>query len=297
MPITSFVNYLLIEKKYSKHTVTAYQKDVETFQQFCINEFETKDLTTVVYNQIRNWIIVLVEEEKNANKTVNRKIASLKAFYKFLLKTQQIKVNPLQKHKSLKEAKKVQIPFSEKEMEEVLALLENTNDFETYRNKVIVEMLYATGMRRAELINITLKDIDFVNQTIKVLGKRNKERYVPMLPSLAKSIKEYIEKRSVLATNTSNLFITKKGKKIYDTLVYRIINMYFSNVSTKVKRSPHIIRHSFATHLLNKGADLNSVKELLGHSSLASTQVYTHNSLGELKKIYNKAHPRSDKNS
>jgi len=169
-------------------------------------------------------------------------------------------------------------------------------DFETVRNKVIVELFYSTGIRRSELINIKITDIDFVNDTVKVLGKRNKERYIPLLKSVKESLKKYIIFREELTKEKAYLFLTKKGEKIYDTLVYRIINNYFSCVSSKVKKSPHIIRHSFATHLLDEGADLNSVKELLGHSSLASTQVYTHSSLGKLKEVYNQAHPRSKKN-
>jgi integrase/recombinase XerC len=161
---------------------------------------------------------------------------------------------------------------------------------------VIAELLYSTGMRRAELINLKLSDIDYNNELVKVLGKRNKERYIPLLKSVQESLFKYANYRKEIKTNQSYLFLTKKGKKIYDTLVYRIINNYFSSVSSKVKKSPHVIRHSFATHLLNEGADLNSVKELLGHSSLASTQVYTHSSLGKLKEVYNKAHPRSQKN-
>ena len=157
-------------------------------------------------------------------------------------------------------------------------------------------MFYATGMRRSELINLKISAIDFVNETVKVLGKRNKERYIPLIKPTLKSLNEYIEFRDKIQTNESFLLLTKKGKKIYDTLVYRIINNYFSRVSSKIKKSPHIIRHSFATHLLNGGADLNSVKELLGHSSLASTQIYTHSSLGKLKEVYNQAHPRSKKN-
>jgi integrase/recombinase XerC len=200
------------------------------------------------------------------------------------------------KHKALKISKKIQIPFSEKEIKEVLNLVEDSFDFELVRNKLIVELFYSTGMRRAELVNIKLTDIDLVNETVKVLGKRNKERYIPLIKSVQISLKKYIEIRTEIVNNEPYLFITKQGKKLYDILVYRIINNYFSCVSSKEKKSPHILRHSFATHLLNEGADLNSVKELLGHSSLASTQVYTHSSLGKLKEIYNQAHPRSDKN-
>ncbi|WP_233901522.1 tyrosine-type recombinase/integrase, partial [Tenacibaculum piscium] len=180
------------------------------------------------------------------------------------------------------------------EIEAVIALLNNADDFEAVRNKLIVELLYSTGMRRIELININEKDIDFSKKAIKVLGKRNKERYVMLLPSVIKTLYLYLDvKKEYQLEGVDALLITKKGRKVYETLVYRIINMYFSRVSTKAKKSPHILRHAFATDLLNNGASLNSVKELLGHSSLASTQVYTHNSLEQIKKVYNKAHPRA----
>ena len=294
MPINSFLNYLSLEKKYSQHTVTAYRNDLNSFQQFCVNEFEDENIVGVNYQQIRNWIVVLVNAGIS-NRTINRKTSSLKSFYKFLQKTKQIEVSPLAKHQALKVAKRVQVPFSENEMEKVLSMDDEMNDFESVRNKLIVELLYSTGMRRSELINLKIADIDFSNQVVKVLGKRNKERYIPLLKSVLNSLREYNGLRANIKTNQSYLLLTKKGKKIYDTLVYRIINNYFSGVSSKVKKSPHVIRHSFATHLLNEGADLNSVKELLGHSSLASTQVYTHSSLGKLKEVYNQAHPRSNK--
>ncbi|WP_298264540.1 tyrosine-type recombinase/integrase [uncultured Lutibacter sp.] len=294
MPITSFLKYLSLEKKYSEHTVTAYKNDLCTFQQFCEKEFHSSNITSVNYAQIRSWIVSLVELNIS-NRTINRKISSLKSFYKFLLKTSQIKVNPLQKHQALKVAKQVQVPFSKKEISDVINFDVGVVDFETVRNKVIVELFYSTGIRRSELTNIKITDIDFVNDTVKVLGKRNKERYIPLLKSVKESLKKYIILREELTKKEAYLFLTKKSKKIYDTLVYRIINNYFSCVSSKVKKSPHIIRHSFATHLLDEGADLNSVKELLGHSSLASTQVYTHSSLGKLKEVYNQAHPRSKK--
>lgn len=294
MPIHSFLNYLALEKKYSSHTTTAYLNDLNSFQKFCTNEFENQSIVEVNYAQIRSWIVSLVNTNIS-NRTINRKISSLKSFYKFLQKTKEIELNPLAKHKALKVPKQVQVPFSEKEIINVINLLDEKVDFESLRNKLIVELFYSTGMRRSELINLKITDLDFPNETVKVLGKRNKERYIPLLKSVQKSLIKYIEVRGEINTNASYLFLTKKGKKIYDTLVYRVINNYFSSVSSKVKKSPHIIRHSFATHLLNEGADLNSVKELLGHSSLASTQVYTHSSLGKLKEIYNQAHPRSKK--
>jgi len=295
MPINSFLNYLTLEKKYSKHTTTAYLNDLNSFQIFCNNEYEYQIISEVNYQQIRSWIVSLVEV-KISNRSINRKVSSLKSFYKFLQKIKEIKKNPLAKHKALKVPKKIQVPFSEKEIIGVLNLLEETQDFESLRNKLMVELFYSTGIRRSELIHIKIEDIDFANETVKVLGKRNKERYIPLIKSVQKTLLEYINFRKEINTNQSYLFITKKGKILYDTLVYRVINNYFSSVSSKVKKSPHIIRHSFATHLLNEGADLNSVKELLGHSSLASTQVYTHSSLGKLKEVYNQAHPRSQKN-
>lgn len=294
MPIRSFLEYLEFEKKYSIHTITAYKKDLETFQFFCKSEYKT-ELLDINYALVRSWIVNLVDSGIS-NRTINRKVSSLKSFYKYLQKTNQIQVNPLAKHKALKTQKQVQVPFSEKEIRLVLEGVIVENNFESIRDKLLVELLYTTGMRRSELINIKLVDLDFVNETVKVLGKRNKERYIPLLKSIKETIEKYNTFRSDIKTNQPYLLLTKKGEKLYDTLVYRIINNYFSTVSSKVKKSPHVLRHSFATHLLNKGADLNSVKELLGHSSLASTQVYTHSSLGKLKEVYNQAHPRSKKN-
>jgi integrase/recombinase XerC len=238
--------------------------------------------------------VSLVNKEIS-NITINRKISSLNSYYKFLLKTETITVNPLARHKALKVSKKVQIPFSEKEITQVLETLQFPEGFEGTRDRVIIELFYATGVRRSELINLKVVDVDFSNGTLKVLGKRQKERYIPLLNSTQDAILEYLEKRKQHTTVIDNdyLFLTQKGVKIYETLVYRIINKYFSIASTKLKRSPHVLRHSFATHLLNKGADLNAVKELLGHSSLAATQIYTHSSIAELKKSYANAHPRN----
>ncbi len=295
MPIKHFIEYLSFEKKYSPHTIRAYNDDLNSFQTFCKITFDNEKLTDINYSQIRSWIVKMVNENIS-NRTVNRKISSLKSFYKFLVKTKQIKESPLLRHQALKISKRVQVPFSEKEINEVIDNLNEFDDFESVRNKLIVELLYSTGMRRAELMEIKQSSINFTNSTLKVLGKRNKERYIPLLNSVQQTLKTYLHLRKEIKSTSENLLITIKGNKIYPTLVYRIINDYFSAVSSKVKKSPHVIRHSFATHLLNEGADLNSVKELLGHSSLASTQIYTHSSLNELKKVYNQAHPRSVKN-
>ena len=292
--INSFLDYLLLEKKYSVNTITAYKNDLISFRDFLLLEYNQDNLLEVHYPQIRNWIVSLVDADIS-NRTINRKVSSLKSFYKYLQKSEQIVINPLNKHKALKIAKKVQIPFTAKEINSVIENIGQENSFTSIRNKLIVELFYSTGIRRTELINIKENNISFSNGTIKVLGKRNKERFVPLLKSVSVTLKSYLEIKKKYTQNLEELFITENGNKIYETLVYRIINSYFSQVSSKVKKSPHILRHSFATHLLNEGANLNSVKELLGHSSLASTQVYTHNSLDALKKVYNQAHPRSIK--
>jgi integrase/recombinase XerC len=292
----SFADYLFLEKKYSKHTVNAYITDLNSFHDFIKEEFEQENLAEVSYPLIRSWIILL-SEKKAENVTINRKISSLKAFYKFLLKSKQIEVSPLFKHKALKTPKKIQIPFSEKELDLAINQIKYPEGFDGIRDKLIIDLFYTTGIRRAELINLKVSNVDTQNATIKVLGKRNKERIIPLLPVIINEITEYLQQRNSLKTiiDTEIFFLMLKGVKLNETFVYRIINDYFSAVSEKVKKSPHILRHTFATHLLNNGADINSVKELLGHSSLASTQVYTHNSLADLKKVYKNAHPRNNK--
>ena len=290
----AFQEYLQLEKNYSLHTITAYGNDLLFFQEFLKNNFDQELLENVNYSMIRSWIVSMVDTGIS-NSSVNRKIASLKAFYKFLLKTKQIESSPLLKHKSLKTPKKLQIPFSENELDRVLNNLKFPEGYEGIRDKLIIDLFYTTGVRRAELINLKMQNVDLHSGTLKVLGKRNKERIVPIIPILASQIKLYLSERSHLESikDADYFFLLLKGVKLNDSFVYRLINHYFSHVSEKVKKSPHILRHTFATHLLNNGADLNSVKELLGHASLASTQVYTHSSLSELKKIYGQAHPRN----
>ena len=290
----AFISYLKLEKNYSDHTITAYGNDLGEFAGFCKDRYDMANIDGAVYPIIRNWIVFLSSNEIS-NRTINRKISSLRAYYKFLLKVGELSISPLAKHKALKTEKKVEVPFSEQEMEMILNEMPFEEDFEGLRDKLIIELLYTTGIRRAELINLKLKDVDLSKNTIKVLGKRNKERILPLLPSTVDYINRYMVFRTEVnrRADAEHLLLTKEGLKIYETLVYRTINKYFSLVSPKVKKSPHILRHTFATHLLNRGADLNSVKELLGHASLASTQVYTHNSIAELKKVHQKAHPRS----
>ncbi|WP_337968846.1 tyrosine-type recombinase/integrase [uncultured Flavobacterium sp.] len=290
----AFREYLQLEKKYSVHTVNAYLNDILFFETFNKTHFEQENIEQVNYSQIRSWVVSLVDEDIS-NVSVNRKMASLKAFYKFLLKTKQIEVSPMLKHKALKTPKIIQIPFSEKELTDLMREIDNPSGFEEVRDKLIIDLFYTTGMRRAELIHLMKNNVDLSSNVVKVLGKRNKERIIPILPIIIEQFGLYLKERSQLEkiVDDDYFFISRKGLKLSESFVYRLINSYFSRVSEKVKKSPHVLRHTFATHLLNNGADLNSVKELLGHSSLASTQVYTHNSLAELKKVYTDAHPRN----
>lgn len=290
----AYADYLLKEKNYSLLTLRAYTDDVVAFENFIKSQDEEVLLEEVNYSHIRSWVVHLVENNI-ANKSVNRKISSLKSFYRFLLRSKQIAINPLQQHKSLKTEKKIQVPFSEKELQDVMTDIDYPEDFEGIRNRLIIELFYTTGIRRAELIGLRLGSYDSGNNALKVLGKRNKERILPVLECTAQLIRRYlIERRTLPAiADADMLILNSRGNKVSESFVYRLINSYFSVVSGKVKKSPHVLRHTFATHLLNNGADLNSVKELLGHASLSSTQIYTHSSLAELKKVYGDAHPRS----
>lgn len=293
---SKFIDYLKHEKNYSKHTLIAYKKDLDDFNQFCFLEYDQESIDKVPYSLIRSWIVYLVDLGIS-NRSINRKIASLKAYFKFLLQIRELEFSPLNKHRALKVSQKVAMPFSVEEMQKMLREIPFEDDFEGIRDKLIIELLYATGIRRDELINLKVKNIQFTPDNIKVLGKRNKERIIPLIPKVSLLIKEYFKYRDKLdvIADKEYLFLLKSGYKIYDSLVYRIINYYFSIVTSKEKKSPHILRHTFATHLLNQGADLNAVKELLGHASLSSTQVYTHNSISALKKAHKAAHPRSKK--
>jgi integrase/recombinase XerC len=292
--LAAFHDYLLLQKKYSVHTVKAYLSDIQEFELFNKVHFEQDAIDFVAYPQIRSWIVALVDQSI-ANATINRKISSLKSYFKFLLRIKQIEQSPLLKHKALKSPTKIQIPFSEKEVDLVLNQLVYPEGYEGLRDKLIIDIFYTTGIRRAELIGLKIQSFDIQSETMKVVGKRNKERIIPLLPIVIDQFEAYLRQRNQLLhiSDKDEFFLTQKGVKLNNTFVYRLINNYFSGISEKVKKSPHILRHTFATHLLNNGADLNSVKELLGHASLASTQVYTHNSLSELKKVYIKSHPRN----
>ncbi|NJW51756.1 tyrosine-type recombinase/integrase [Salinimicrobium oceani] len=290
-----FYQYLELEKQNSAHTIAAYKADLESFSYFLVTCYGQHDLKEVNYQQVRTWIVHLVEQGLS-NNSINRKVSSLKAYYRFLQKSKQLVVSPLAKHKALKTSRNLQVPFSENEVDEALLQIPAA-DFEGIRNKLMVELFYTTGIRRSELIGIKLGDLDISAGMLKVKGKGNKERFIPLLPVINDTLKDYLQEREVVENEKSqgHLFLTAAGVKMYDSLVYRAINNYFRGISSKLKKSPHILRHSFATHLLNQGAHLNAVKELLGHSSLAATQVYTHNSMAELNKVYRSAHPRNNK--
>jgi len=294
LALSSFIDYLSLERKYSKHTVTAYSRDIESFFDFLENRYGEMPEREISYPLIRSWIVKLADEGVG-NRSVNRKVSSLKAYFKFLQKIEVIEQSPLAKHKSLKVKKEIQVPFSGDEIDAVLNELSAASDFPSSRDLAMVALFYATGMRRSELINLQLDDVNLAQKTLKVLGKRNKERIIPLIDWLVDVLKTYINQRNQnFGSDTGgSLLLTNKGENLYDTFVYRTINRYFSEVSQKTKTSPHMLRHTFATHLLNNGADLNAVKELLGHASLASTQVYTHTSMAELSKVYHNAHPRN----
>ncbi len=295
MAIDQFLDYLESEKKYSAHTVAAYRRDLRNFDEAMRSEFEMEDLGAVHYSMIRKWIVNLAEEGMS-NRTINRKISALKSFYKFLQKTKQIKRSPLANHIPLKATRQEQLPFSQKEITQALEILDPIT-FEECRDQLVLELFYTTGVRRAELLGIQLPDLDLTSAMVKIRGKGGKERFVPLMSSTISTLRQYLEKRKthLLERGESSvyLFLNGKARPLTPAQVGNIVQKYLGQVSTKPKKSPHVLRHSIATHLLDQGADLHAVKELLGHSSLAATQVYTHNSLGKLKAIYNKAHPRN----
>ncbi|MCX6257525.1 MAG: tyrosine-type recombinase/integrase [Bacteroidia bacterium] len=288
-----FLKYLRFEKRVSGHTIVSYENDLNQFFEYFANHEPGSSEISVNHRHIRDWVISLVENNYSA-RSVNRKISALKSFYKFLLKEGFIDHNPLDKILSPRIRK--QLPsFVEKEkMDYLLDDIRFENDFEGVRNHLIIEMFYSTGMRLSELVNLKLQAVDNINSSLKVLGKRNKERIIPYGPNLKKQIEVYAGLRENLEIKDNDyFFLTSGGRKIYHKLVYRLVNKYLSMVTSLEKKSPHLLRHTFATQMLNNGADLNAIKELLGHSNLSATQIYTHNTFEKLKKIYKQAHPRA----
>ena len=294
MLIEKFLDYLQLEKNYSSNTLSAYKRDLIQYNKFIIENNGNLEIENADYKIIRSWIVSMVNSNIS-NRSINRKVSSLKSFYKFLIKTDTIKSSPLKAHSPLKQSKKIQVPFSQEEINSLLDSDFFTDDYKGVLQKSIIAFFYFTGVRRIELINIKESDISLESSTIKVMGKRSKERIIPILPKLKKSLEDYREIKSKFTRNTSPeyLFISKNGKQLSEKFVYRTVNEYFKLVSPKIKKAPHVLRHSFATHLINEGADINSVKELLGHSSLSATQVYSHTSMERIKEVFKNSHPRA----
>ncbi|MEQ8623925.1 MAG: tyrosine-type recombinase/integrase [Vicingaceae bacterium] len=290
MSIESFLQYLEKVKRYSKHTLISYQTDLLQVQKFLNNEFEL-EIQLATSPALRSWLVSLMEQGISP-KTVNRKISSLKSFYNYLLKQGEISSLPTSKLVSPKVQKPLPAFFKTSEMDDLLRLFAFDDSLIGKRDALIIEVLYSCGIRLSELIGLKDSSIDFYDNSIKVLGKRNKERVVPIHSKLVNQLKPYLEEKKK-TYSSPYLFLTNKGEKLYPKFVYRKVNDYLSQVTTSSKKSPHVLRHTFATHMLNNGADLNTIKELLGHSSLSATEVYTHNSIEKLKNIYKQAHPRA----
>ena len=287
-----FVNYLKNERHYSSHTIKSYSDDVVQF--FQLSDLKDHDLSLVTVNHIRSWIIVLKKKVFSA-KTINRKISALKTFFSFCKREEYININPFLQIKTLKESKRLPSVISESALENLFSLDGIfTNDFKGIRDRLIIEVFYQCGIRLHELVNLKLSDYDAQKKQLTILGKRNKERIIPLINDLGDLLDTYIDLRAdmVADQSISFLFISNSGQKTYPKMIYRSVNHYLSLVSSSQKKSPHILRHAFATHLLNRGADLNAIKDLLGHTTLLSTQVYTQVSSQKIKKVYKQAHPR-----
>lgn len=292
MMLDKFLEYLQFEKRYSPHTITSYRKDLEDFSHFYLETESSEDISQADKKIIRNFIVNL-SENGISKRSINRKLSSLRSFYLFLLRLGEIQVSPTENISSLKFYPEKQIPMSEEEMQklndEVFAQVTDVLE------KCIMEVLYQTGIRKAELCGMTFENVNLGGNELKIIGKGNKERYVPVSENLSNLLRSYLEIRKPQTEYKSYFFVNSKGKKLTEKFVYMVVNKYLSLVTTKEKRSPHILRHSFATHVLDNGAEISKVKKILGHSSLASTQVYTNANIEQLKKVFNQAHPRASK--
>lgn len=292
--VDSFFKYLQYEKRYSPKTIIAYQSDIGQFTRFLKESYQEPNIELATHGLIRSWIVSLVENKIDA-RSINRKIACLRSFYKFCLKQEAIEKDPMVKIKVLKTKKKLPHFVHEEDMTKLLDHVEFENDLEGCRNRLIIELFYGTGIRLSELIGLKESQLNIGERTIKVIGKRNKERVIPFAKSIVTVIESYltVRNREVEQKKHGFLFVGNSGDPLYPMMVYRLVRKYLDRFTSVEKRSPHVLRHSFATHLLNKGAEINAVKDLLGHTSLAATQVYTHNSMEKLKKVFDQAHPKA----
>ena len=289
--IEAFLQSLQFEKRSSAHTVTSYKTDLDQFSKYLLFQYEQSQPATASPAMLRSWVVSLMEEGLNPV-SINRKIASLRSFYGFLRRKKQISNDPTKQLSALKTRKKLPAYVEEKSMEMLFDQVEFTQDFKGLRDKVILELLYGTGIRLSELVGLELNDLDLHGRTIRVFGKRSKERMIPISTALSILLTKYISERAP-EEDTKVLILTDNGRAVYPVFVQRIVKKYLSDVTTLSQKSPHVLRHTYATHLLNRGADLNAIKELLGHSSLAATQIYTHNSIEKLKKTHQQAHPKA----
>ena len=284
----NFLRYIEFEKRYSKHTLISYNTDLTQFFNFLYGEYKISDVTSINHHIIRFWISSMLDNGISP-RTVNRKITTLKSFYKFLISVDVISENPTQKIISPKNSKNLPVFVEKSKMNQLLSEIEFPLTFEGERDRLIIDLFYMTGIRLSELLAVRKKDINFSKSTIKILGKRNKERIIPLSVNLLSQLKKFSEKHTI----SSYFFVSFDGKRLSPKNIYNIVNKYLGMVSSLEKRSPHILRHTFATHMLNNGADINAIKEILGHSNLSATQVYTHNTIEKLKRIYKQAHPRA----
>ena len=296
MSIPAFLEYLSLEKKCSPHTLKAYQANLEAFELFITEQGSLETIDEVSYGEIRAWIVSLIQSG-NTPRTVNRKLSALRSYYKFLLRIGSIPVSPLKEHKALKTDTKVALPFSQEEIQRLLAADFFPEEYTGVLQRTVIQLLYYTGIRRSELIELKVQDVDLSEGLMKVLGKRNKERLLPLLPEIKTQLSQLLEqqKQYQISRESEHFFVNSRGKKLSEAFVYETVKKYFSEVTTKIKKSPHVLRHSFASHLLDQGAGINAIKELLGHSSVAATQHYTHSSMSTIKSVYKKAHPRERK--
>ena len=288
MYLKDFINYIKSEKRFSNHTITSYETDLNQFFNYIEAESQITNPKDVSFKLIRNWISSLLENNLKST-SVNRKISSLKSYYKFLLVSNYVDTNPTLKLISPKSSKRLPVFVEKDNMDSLFDKDFFEDSYEGKRDKLIIELFYFTGMRLSELINIKTSDIDKVNSQIKVIGKRNKERLIPITFNTLKDLNEFINFYEI----ENFLFAEGNGKKLYSKKVYRIVNKYLAKISSIKKKSPHVLRHSFATHMLNNGADINAIKEILGHANLSATQIYTHNSIKKLKNVHKQAHPKA----